>query len=363
MNPRERFRAVMDYQPFDRLPVYYFGYWAETLERWMHEGLPDASAIAEATGLDADWEAGMWDAHGLVQVGPLSPEPLKVLEETDDYRVIRTPLGAVQKEGKGSSSIPQHIEEALKPTRESWERFRHFLDPADPARQVPGWEAKAEELNRRQRVTTFLAGSLYGWPRDWLGTEGISFLPYDDPALFEEIIEHMAEYFMELYCPVLARAQFDFAYFFEDCCFSNGPLFSPQIYRRFYHKHYRKMTDFYHAAGVKFVLIDSDGKVDDLVPCWLESGFDILFPIEVGIWKADPREFRRKYGRRVRMMGGVDKHIIAQGETAIRAALEPLKPLAAEGGYIPLPDHRIPPDCSLDQFRNYVEIFKEVFKR
>jgi hypothetical protein len=31
MNPRQRFRAVMDYRPFDRLPVYYFGYWPETL--------------------------------------------------------------------------------------------------------------------------------------------------------------------------------------------------------------------------------------------------------------------------------------------------------------------------------------------
>ena len=61
------------------------------------------------------------------------------------------------------------------------------------------------------------------------------------------------------------------------------------------------------------------------------------------------------------MMGGVDKHIIPQGEAAIRAHLQRLRPLVEEGGYIPMPDHRIPPSCSLEQFRTYVRVFREVF--
>mgnify|MGYP001795414270 CR=1 FL=1 len=71
--------------------------------------------------------------------------------------------------------------------------------------------------------------------------------------------------------------------------------------------------------------------------------------------------FRRQYGPRLRMMGGFDKHVIPQGEAAIRAALEPLRPVVEEGGFIPMPDHRIPPDCALEQFRTYVRVFKEVF--
>jgi len=35
--------------------------------------------------------------------------------------------------------------------------------------------------------------------------------------------------------------------------------------------------------------------------------------------------------------------------------------VAAEGGYVPLPDHRIPPTTSFDQFKTYVRVFKEVF--
>jgi len=92
----------------------------------------------------------------------------------------------------------------------------------------------------------------------------------------------------------------------------------------------------------------------------LDSGFDIVFPIEVGTWKASPVAFRKQYGKQLRMMGGVDKHIIPQGEAAIRQHLEPLRPLVQEGGFIPLPDHRIPPHCSLEHFKTYVRVFREV---
>ncbi len=351
----------MSYQACDRLPVYYFGLWPETRDRWRSEGLSDDMLVADATGMDADWEDGMWNIHGMVNIEPITTDPSAVLEETDEYRVIRTGIGAVIKEGKYGSSIPQHLQHALQPTRDSWERFKTFLNPDDPARYLPGWEIKAQELNGRRRVTTFLAGSLYGWPRDWLGVEQISYLAYDDPVLFEEIIEHLADFFIALHRPILEKTRFDFAYFFEDCCFNTGPLFSPAIYREFYDRHYRRMIDFYRKMGVPLVMIDSDGKVDELMPCWLESGFDVVFPIEVGTWRADPVHLRKQYGRKLRMIGGVDKHVIPQGEAAIRRHLEPLRELAAEGGYIPIPDHRIPPDCSLEQFRTYVRVFQTTF--
>jgi hypothetical protein len=81
-----------------------------------------------------------------------------------------------------------------------------------------------------------------------------------------------------------------------------------------------------------------------------------------GTWQADPVALRRRFGRDLRMIGGVNKHVIPRGERAIRASLEPLGGLVALGGYIPLPDHRIPPACSLDQFRRYVDVFRSVFE-
>lgn len=360
MNGRERYAAIMEYRPFDRLPVWFFDAWDETRPQWVSQGLSDWSNVAQETGMDPDWERGMWQCHGLVKNRAISGLEREVLEETDEYIVVRTPLGAIIKDSK-TTSIPHHVKEALEPTWESWRRFKKYLDPHDPSRRPPGWEIMADQLEKRTHCTTFLAGSLFGWPRDWLGVEQVSLLSYDDPVLYEDIISTITDFFIEIHRPVLQRVHFDFAYIFEDCCGRSGPLFSPDTYRKHYHKHYSRLFEFYRANGVKHIMLDSDGYVEPLIPCWMESGVDILFPIEVGTWKASAVDIRRKFGRDLRMMGGVDKHVIPMGEKAIREHLEPMRPVVAEGGFIPIPDHRIPPSCSLEQFKTYVRVFKETF--
>jgi hypothetical protein len=373
MNERERFHALMAGKPVDRTPLLYFGSWPETKVRWRAEGLDvpmrdGCNAGPQLAGMDTDWESSpdgkgvIWDNQGLLAPGPRAGGSWETLSEDASTRTVRTPAGGIIQQSKLGSSIAHTIKHDLEPTRASWERFRAFLDPADPARWLPDWEARAAALNARSHVTCFFGGSLYGWVRDWMGVEALSCLAYDDPELFEEIIAFLADYFIALNTPLLKRVSFDFAYIFEDCCFNTGSLISPKLYRRCYDRHYRRMLAAYRELGVPLMLIDSDGKVDDLLPCWLETGFDIIFPIEVGTWKADPAALRRKHGKQLRMIGGIDKHVIPLGEAAIRAHLEPLRATVAEGGFLPMPDHRIPPDCSLEQFRTYIRVFQEVFR-
>ena len=51
---------------------------------------------------------------------------------------------------------------------------------------------------------------------------------------------------------------------------------------------------------------------------------------------------RKKYGRRLAMKGGIDKHVLRQDKSAIRAELEyKLQPLMREGGMVFGLDHRI----------------------
>jgi hypothetical protein len=372
MNQRERFHALMRGEPVDRLPLLFFGTWPETKARWHEEGLDvplrDGSDTGPCVpGMDTDWEGSpagtgdLWNNQGLLLPGALSSEPAQVIAEDGATITTRSPFGGIRVSNKLGSSIPQTLRHDLTPDRSSWERFRRHLDPTDPSRWQPGWQMAAERLNARDHMTCFFGGTLYGWARDWLGVEAISCLAYEDPVLFEDIIAFLADYFIALNTPLLQRVSFDFAYVFEDCCFKNGPLISPALYERFYDRHYRRMIAAYHDLGVPLVLIDSDGKVDDLLPLWLKSGFDIVFPIEVGTWRADPVALRKKHGKRLRMMGGVDKHVIARGEDSIRRELLPLRSVVAEGGYLPMPDHRIAPDVSLAQFRTYLCVFRDVF--
>jgi uroporphyrinogen-III decarboxylase len=121
------------------------------------------------------------------------------------------------------------------------------------------------------------------------------------------------------------------------------------------------MIQFYKDAGVPLALVDSDGWSEKLIPSWLDSGFDIVFPIEVGKWGANPDDLRKKFGRKLRMLGAIDKNYIYGHEERLHEHLLSLKPNVMEGGFIPIPDHRIPPQVSYRQMLRYIEIFHEVF--
>jgi uroporphyrinogen decarboxylase len=68
----------------------------------------------------------------------------------------------------------------------------------------------------------------------------------------------------------------------------------------------------------------------------------------------DPLAVRKKYGRALRLWGGVDKRELAKNPAAIDAHLRTLAPLVADGGFIPTVDHLVPPDVSLGNFEHYI---------
>lgn len=62
-----------------------------------------------------------------------------------------------------------------------------------------------------------------------------------------------------------------------------------------------------------------------------------------------------------RMFGDVDKYMIGAEPDKLRTYLKELKKETDKGGYIPIPDHHIPPQISLKQMRTYIEISHEIF--
>jgi len=124
---------------------------------------------------------------------------------------------------------------------------------------------------------------------------------------------------------------------------------------------YKRITDTLREYGVTIVSLDCDGKIDELVPIWLNNGVNTMFPIEVGTWNASIKPWREQYGKELRGIGGMDKRVFARDVAAVDAEIERLKPLVDLGGYIPCPDHRIPPDAEWDNVRYYCDKMRETF--
>ena len=125
--------------------------------------------------------------------------------------------------------------------------------------------------------------------------------------------------------------------------------------------HYKRITDLLSEYGINIVSVDSDGKIDKLVPVWLENGVNTMFPIEVGVWNASIQPWREEYGRELRGVGGMNKNVFAQDYAAIDAEIERLKPLVDLGGYIPCPDHRIAPDAKWENVQYYCDKMRQTF--
>jgi hypothetical protein len=285
MTHRERFQSLLRGEPVDHVPLYYFGTWRETKIRWMNEGLETAGDLApdagpQVPGMDPDWEESMWGCQGLVHSYLIGDGKVEIISEDEDFILKRNEYGDLVRESRRGTSTPFLIEASLQPSRESWEKFRKLLDARDPRRYPARWEQAAGRLRESDKVLSFMGGSLYGWLRNWMGIEALSFLIHDDPVLLEDMVSHIADFFIQIMSPVLSAVQFDFVYFFEDCCGAEGPLFSPDTYRRIFDKYYRRMIAFYKGKGVPWALIDSDGNVERFAPLWLDSGFDMLFPLE-----------------------------------------------------------------------------------
>lgn len=360
MNARERYIATMHYQPRDRCPIMDFGFWHETITIWEKYGLPKGVNTDAFFGMDPQWLF----CGGNTQLVPGFPE--EILEDKGETEVVRTGDGAVIERGKFLGSIPRHLDHALK-DRASWEKlFKPMLRPDDPGRfpAEKEWNAAVAEWTRPDRdYPLFIgAGSLYGVPRNWFGLERISEIVYDDRPLFEEIIETMADVTVAVLEKILgAGVRPEAASMWEDMCYNSGPLLSPKVFKEVLVPHYKRITSTLNRYGVDVIFLDCDGKIDALAPLWLEAGVNTMFPIEIGTWGADPYAFRKQYGKEMLLMGGMDKHILAQSKEAITHEVERLAPLVEEGGFIPMPDHRVPPDVPLDNYIYYVEEIKRVW--
>ena len=73
MTIRENLRAVLHYESFDHMPVLCFGYWKETLEKWIAEGHLPAEAIGALADGSAQHRAKRDDALGIVIRAPRIP--------------------------------------------------------------------------------------------------------------------------------------------------------------------------------------------------------------------------------------------------------------------------------------------------
>lgn len=331
------------------MPVLHWAGWTETRERWIKEGMPADADEHAYFNAAPHWYPIPVDLY----LYPAFEE--EVIEETDEYRIRKTGEGIIQQEWKNKSCIPHFVDFTLK-TAQDWPEYKKRLQP-HPGRIPADIELELKKAEESELPIVFPNVSMMGWIRNWMGITNMSYLMYDEPEVYADMVNTLAD----LACWAIdgtlpkMKTKPDMGFGWEDICGKSGPLVSPEIFKRCVAPGYRKVREKLEGYGVKLLGIDSDGYVAPLVGLWLESGVNCQFPIEIGTWNADSMEFRKKYGKELRVIGGFNKLVLEKGPAEIDAEIERRLPLMKEGGFVVMPDHLITPGTSLANYKYYLE--------
>ncbi|MBE6542096.1 MAG: hypothetical protein E7672_06575 [Ruminococcaceae bacterium] len=371
MTNRERAMNILHYKPVDRLPAVHFGYWQELLDEWADQkkiskdiaqnakspSNEEARELNKILGWDFSWANTI---GGALKLFPGFEK--KVLEVfPDGTQRIQESNGIIQRIKPGISSIPSEDDYLLK-DREAFETLYRPKMQFTPERIDYDLFKSFNETRPDDIPIGLRIGSIIGDIRSMASVVGMSYLMYDeDEALFADIVDTYAE--MQYKCVeemLKTGAKFDYAHFWEDICFKNGPLVSPDIFDDLCAKHYKKRCDLCHKYGIDIISLDCDGVVEQLLPTWFENGVNTMFPIEVGVWGDQFEAARKKFGKGMLGVGGMDKKVFLEDKSAVDGEIERMKRLAALGGFIPCPDHRMMPGTKFELVQYYTEEIKKI---
>ncbi|MBR6935652.1 MAG: hypothetical protein IKH41_09215 [Clostridia bacterium] len=370
MTNRERALNILHFKPVDRMPAVHFGYWPELLTEWAEQGkIPKELAEGNYDGSEKERELDRiigWDFNWYRTVGSnnhLFPGfEAKPLETLPDGSVrMQNGDGVIERVKPGVTSIPSEDDYLLK-DREAFEtlykpRMQYF-----PERVNVEYYKHFNETRPMDVPVGLHLGSVIGNIRNICTVIGMSYLIFDeDEDLFADIVDTYAE--MQYKCAeaiLETGAKFDFAHYWEDICFKNGPLLSPEVFDDICAKHYQKRNDLCHRYGIDIISLDCDGVTDKLLPTWVRTGVNTMFPIEIGVWGDQFGPAREKFGKDVLGVGGMDKTALRRDKEAVDCEIERLTRLSAEGGFIPCPDHRLMPGTKFELVQYYAEKIKEI---
>jgi uroporphyrinogen decarboxylase len=362
VNARQRFHETMHFGSPDRVPYWEMGFWGQTIDRWEDEGMPPDIHHVHLFGFDRREMVPI--NHGII---PGFRE--QTIEDTERYVIKRHGDGVLSKrmkEGEARGTPPSMDQRYEFPVRDraSWNDFKRRLNPKSPCRYPAFWEDYKRCVRDRDYPLGIHGGSLFGYPRNWMGFETASIMMYDDPGLMHEIMDYLADFMIQLITPALAEiGDIDYGIFWEDMCYKTASIISPKHFKEFMVPHYQRITAVMRKHGVDVIMVDSDGHVDELVPLWLEGGVNGVYPFEVAAGE-DVVALRKQYPRDLLMFGGIDKRALAKDRRAIEEEVYSKVPwLVEQGGYIPGIDHAVPHDVPYANYRYYRDLLRRVCEK
>ncbi|HEC42975.1 MAG TPA: hypothetical protein ENI20_09130 [Bacteroides sp.] len=133
---------------------------------------------------------------------------------------------------------------------------------------------------------------------------------------------------------------------------TTGPMVSWEQVEEFETSFIREQIDIFRKAG-KPVFFHIDGKVDNLIPDFIEMGVDVLNPIDPSGSVQDIYEIKSRYGDQITLSGNINIDTVLKDGSpeVIRAdVIEHMERMGKGGGYIVSSSHNLHEQIPVENF-------------
>ena len=180
-----------------------------------------------------------------------------------------------------------------------------------------------------------------------------------DPALAGEMFKRCADFAVKLSEEACERFELDWLWTGDDVCYQQAMLMSPQSWRDLIKPHLKRVVEVGKSRGL-WVAYHCCGSVGPIIEDLIEIGVDVLNPIQNTGPEMEPSALKKRFGKKMAFMGGVDTQGVLPNGTADqvrKATAELVETMTTDGGgYILAASHTVPPETPDDNiFAMYSE--------
>lgn len=351
MTSKERFSRMFQHREADRVPIF-DSPWAGTIARWEREGMPKGM----------DWRDYFdTDKVSTISVDITPRYEKKVLEETDDYRIVTSEWGVTTKQFKEQDSTPEFLDFTVT-TPEAWEKAKARMTVS---KDRIDWKRLERDYAQWQQEGHWIEGMFwFGFDvtHSWtVGTETMLIAMIEEPEwvedMFDTYLDRSIQHFNMIWD---AGYRFDSIFWYDDMGYKNTPFFSNEMYRSLLQKYHKKAVAWAHDHGI-YARLHSCGDIMPLLPDIMDTGIDALNPIEIKAGM-DVFKIKQDYGDRLVLHGGINAVLWDDKEAIVEAIRQAVPVLKENGGYIFASDHSIPNSVSLENMQSIINTVKEAGK-
>jgi uroporphyrinogen decarboxylase len=177
------------------------------------------------------------------------------------------------------------------------------------------------------------------------------------------IIDKFTDFYVEYFDAMIkaSKGRIDILRIADDLGMQDRLLISPDIFNKVFAPRIKKIVDMAHSHDVK-VMFHSCGAIYPLIPAVIDTGVDILDPIQTAAAEMLPEKLESDFGDKICFHGSIDtQYLLPQGspEEVKARVWEMFETLGSRGGFILSPSHILQTDVPIENIKSLYEAGKK----